>query len=203
MMQIYKWGQTSIKYADYIGASDSENRQVLWNDDLLGEPLPVLTEWEIPHLVQYLGDEKKRKPGIIGDATSSGSLNLISQSAADALADIWERHALLYPVVLNDKPDNTYYMVVVQTELPFEALDRDKSSGRPIKYGPRANQGYFATLDNWVFHQEIVGDNDLFWIPDRRLDYYVSERFKQRVIESELTGFCLRRESWEEKPFIS
>ena len=204
MRQIYKWRQSSMKYAGYLGITKQDERKLCWYDDLLGDPLPDLSNWETPRLVQYLGEgKKKRKPGIVGDSPSSASLNLISQNAADALTDIWDRHALLYPVILDDVPNMPYYMVVVQTELPFEALDREKSTGKPVKYGPYANQGFFAPIETWVFDQTIVSDNDLFSIPDTQVNYFVSERFKQRVIEAGLQGFCLRREFWEEKPFIS
>lgn len=202
-MQIYKWRQSSMKYADYGGTSKADERQMCWYDDLLGDPLPDLAGWKTPHLSQYLGEKGTRKPGIIGDSTSSGSLNLISQRAVDALEDIWIRHASLYPVILDDMPDMKYYMVVVQTELPFEALDREKSTGKPVKYGPEANKGYFAPLETWAFNPDVVGDNDLFSIPDTIVNYFVSERFKQRVIDASLKSFCLRREFWEEKPFIS
>ena len=53
---------------------------------------------------------------------------LISQRAADALRDIWNKHAILYPVKLNDSPDN-YYMVKVITML--DCLD--ESSSKIIK----------------------------------------------------------------------
>lgn len=193
-----------MKYADYGGASDAEERQMCWHDNLIGDPLPSLEDWKTPRLTQYLGEKGTRKPGIVGDSPSSGSLNLISQRALDTLQDIWDRHALLYPVILDDMPETPYYMVVVQTELPFEALDREKSTGKPVKFGPRANQGYFAPVEKWVFNKDVVGNNDLFSIPDGAPpNYYVSERFKQRVIDAGLKGFCLRREFWEEKPFIS
>lgn len=203
-MKIYEWGNVSMKYAGYLGATEVDERKLRWYDTLMGDPLPSLDSWEPPRLEQYLGEgKKKRKPAIIGDSPSSAGLNLVSQHAADALRDIWDRHALLYPVILDDVPDTLYFMVVVQTEMPFEALDREKSTGKLTKFGPNAGKGLFSVIEHWEFNQDIVGDNDVFYLPDGRTTTYVSERFKQRVIDAGLKGFCLRQEWWEENPFIS
>ena len=171
-----------------------------WSDTLIGDPLPPLSAWKPPRLTQYLGEEKKkRKPRAIGDAPASGRVNLVSQRAVDALADIWRRHALLYPVVLDDA-DQPYYMVVVQTVVS-DALDRDASSGKRNTYG--GNPEHFVTLDEWVFDEHKLGGVELFHIPDIRLAYYVTECFKQRVVDAELEGFCLKRRFWDDKPFFS
>ena len=128
-----------------------------------------------------------------------GSVNLVSERAAEALSDIWDRHVRLHPVRLEDQPDEKFYMVVVKTTL--DCLDRHKSTGPLQKYGPTPDM--FATVETWVFDETIVGDNDLFVLPDSATTIYVSEHFKERVSEAELKGFCLKTEFWETDPWIS
>ncbi len=197
---IYLWFNPDMKYAGYLGVTDQDEKSIRWYDHILGEPLPSLSQWEPPVLQQYLGDgKKKRKPGIIGDAPSSGSINLISQRAVDVLEDILERHALLYPVKLVDAPDENFYMVVVKTKL--DCLDRQKSTGFQLTgYG---STKYFTPVHTWVFGEKCLGDNDLFVIPDCNISIYVSERFKKRVIEAGLKGFGFKKEFWDENTIIT
>lgn len=159
-----------------------------------------LREWSPPTVVQYLGDDrKKRKPAPIGDAPSSSQLNMVSQAGASALADIFARHAKLYPVILDDASDAPYFMVIPTTEI--DCIDREQSTGKLAKYGP--NPHMFAVVEEWVFRENEIGEADMFVLPDSPTTTYVSERFKQRVIEAGLKGFCLKRYFWEEDPFIS
>lgn len=189
----------SEKYAEYGGCTEADDRKRRWFDPIIGDPLPPLSGWQSPCLTQYLGGgTKKRKPKPIGDAPSSGVLNLISQRAADALRDIWDRHALLYPVDLDDA-SAPYYMVVVQTEI--DALDRERSTGKLQKYG--ATPELFGVIHEWVFNEAQLGGNVLFRLPDSKTTTYVTEAFKERVLAANLDGFCLKRNFWEEKPFIS
>jgi hypothetical protein len=198
-MAVYELGR-SEKHAGYLGVSGEDERRLNWSDPIMGDPLVPLSAWNPPRLTQYLGQgKKKRKPKPLGDAPSSGELLLISQRAADALADIWQRHALLYPVMLDDA-DQPYYMVVVQTVVD-EALDRKKSSGKLNTYG--GNPKHFVTLDEWVFDEKKLKGVEIFRIPDLKLAYYVTDAFKQRVIDAKLKGFCLKTRFWDDKPFIS
>lgn len=197
---IYLWSNPDMKYAGYIGVTDQDEKSICWDDPVLGEPQPSISQWKPPILQQYLGDGiKKRKPGIIGDAPSSGLYNLISQRAADILADIFECHALLYPVELVDMPKEKYYMVVAKTEL--DCLDRQKSTG--VQLAGYGSAKYFTPVHNWVFDKKCLGDNDLFVIPDSRISIYVSERFKERVIDAGLKGFGFRKDFWDKSPIIT
>ena len=197
-MTIFKWSGSDL-FADYLGSSDHDERALCWYDPIMGDPLPSVLDWSPPHLTQYLGEGRKlRKPRPIGDAPSSGMSALISQRAADDLRDIWDRHALLYPVVL-DGASEPYYMVVVQTVV--DALDRERSAGKLQKYGPTPE--LFAVIHEWVFREEDLGDAELFRLPDSKTTMYVTEAFKDRVVKAKLKGFCFKRSFWEEDPFIS
>ena len=116
MNEVFLW-RSSDKYAGYHGKTKEDDRKVAWNVLGVGDPLPPLSEWKTPLLTQYLGEKGKRRPRKIGDSPSVGAPTLISQKAADALRDIWERHAILYPVCLDDAPGEMYYMVIVKTVL--------------------------------------------------------------------------------------
>lgn len=70
------WSNSSLTFAGYLGVTDEDEEKVQWDDPVMGEPLPPLELWQQPLLEQYLGDgKKKRKPGIIGDSPSTGSIN--------------------------------------------------------------------------------------------------------------------------------
>ena len=152
--------------------------------------------------MQYIGDRRIRKPRIIADAVSTGGIHLISQKAADALHDIWDKHATLYPVLLEDKPEEPYYMVVVHTVI--DCLDREQSIGyKALEETERGQKGYFDMVTEWVMREEEIGDNELFVLPDKKTTIYTTEAFKQRVLQAGLMGFCFVRYFDDDKPFIS
>lgn len=124
---IYEWSNTSLKYAQYDGITEEFKAAITWYSPILGVPLPPLSEWKVPILTQYIGNGDKKSNRIIADCVSSASVNLISQKAVDLLKDIWEKHTTLYPVILDDKPDEYYYMVVVHTII--DCIDRENSIG--------------------------------------------------------------------------
>ena len=194
MSEVFSWW-SSDKYAEYSGKTEEDDRKISWDVPGVGDPLPPLSEWKTPLLTQYLGEKGKRKPRKIGDSPSVGSPNLISQKAADALRDIWDRHAILYPVRLDDAPGEMYYMVVVKTVL--DCLD--ESASRVAK----DHKGRIRTIYDWVFKDGCLDDSDLFHLPYNKSAYYVSERFKARVIEAGLKGFVFKTHFWERNPFTS
>ena len=194
MSEVFSWW-SSGKYAEYSGKTEEDDRKIAWNVPGVGDPLPPLSEWKTPLLTQYLGEKGKRKPRKIGDSPSVGAPNLISQKAADALRDIWDRHAILYPVCLDDAPGVMYYMVIVKTVL--DCLD--ESASRVAK----DHKGRIRTIYDWVFKDGCLDDSDLFRLPYNEAIYYVSERFKARVIEAGLRGFVFKTHFWERNPFTS
>ncbi|PNK59540.1 imm11 family protein [Psychrobacter sp. FDAARGOS_221] len=197
---IYKWFNPDMKYARYLGKNDSDESSMCWDSPILGDPLPPLSEWETPLLVQFIGNGQTKNK-IISDCVSSGVQKLISQKAVDALADIWQKHATLYPVKLEDKPDTAYYMVVVHTVI--DCINREQSKGMIQISGKNAGKGYFGSMTKWVFREDEIGDNCMFVLPDSATSIYVTDEFKQRVIDAGLTGFGFVKEPYDEDPFIS
>ena len=201
---IYHWfNPLYLKYAEYEGKTEEDEAAISWDSPILGTPLPPLSQWKTPTLVQYIGDRRIRKPRIIADAVSTGGIHLISQKAADALHDIWDKHATLYPVLLEDKPEEPYYMVVVHTLI--DCLDREQSIGsKALEETARGQKGYFDTVTEWVMREEEIGDNELFVLPDSDTEIYTTEAFKQRVLQAGLTGFGFAKTRYfDDEPFIS
>lgn len=195
---VYKWFNPSLKYAEYGGKTEQDNERILWDSPVLGKPLPPLEQWTTPTLVQYLNGRKKLKK--VTDCVG-GSKYFINQKAVDALSDIWDKHATLYPVILEDRPDEPYYMVVVHTVI--DCIDREQSVGSINEFEDHENYGYFDHIDQWVCKEEEIGDNTLFVLPDDPSNIYATEVFKQRIIDAGLSGFGLVKEHWDETPFIS
>ena len=197
-MQIFKWC-SSARIPDYIGSDDASDAKISWCDDLSGAPLVHTNDWVPPMLKQYLGDKGKRAPLEFNDVGSTVSGFIISANAATLLADIWNRHATLYPVQLQGEGGGPFHMVVINTVL--DCLDRERSRGPLQKYGPTPD--LFAYLDEWVFDKDCVEEAEIFVIPDSPTIVYASERFKERVIEAGLKGVCLRKTWWDENEWHS
>lgn len=187
MKKIFLW-TSNPKYAEYEGSTPEDEKKICWNIPVLGEPLPPLVNWIMPVLTQY---KKHRK---IGDSLSSGSVMLISKKAVDALKDIWDKHAILYPVKLDDIND-IYYMVKIITII--DCLDESASKTT------KDRKGYIRVVHEWVLRNNDADDVDLFVFPYDETTYYVSERFKNRVIKAGLKGFTLKVNFWDKKPFVS
>lgn len=189
------WG--GAKYAGYVGKTAADERKVCWYDKTLGDPLPPLKKWEAPLLCQYLGEGPvMRKPRKIGDAPSSGVANLISPRAAKELADLWSRHADLYPVRLEDAPGETYFMVVCRAQLGWvslgagsECLKHPLEIAKHVPAEKRLDGAVVYAIKKWHFIDEKVGDRDLFVLPFSPVCYFVSERFVQRTKAAKLKGF--------------
>ena len=195
MKEIFLW-RRGKKYAEYDGVTEADNRKIDWSVLDVGDPLPPLEQWEAPRLTQYLGDGKKpRKPKKIGDASFVGRPLLISQRAADALKDIWDRHATLYPVHLDDAPEQMYYMVIVKTVL--DCLDEDAS--RLV----RDRKGRICSVYDWVFKEGCLDDSDIFRLPYNETAFYVTTRFKERVVAAKLKGFAFYTHFWDADAFVS
>ena len=195
MKEIFEW-RKGKKYAEYEGVTEADGRKIAWNVVGVGDPLPPLERWEAPRLKQFLGDGKRiKKPRKIGDSPSTGLPHLISQRAADALKDIWDRHATLYPVHLDDAPEQMYYMVVVKTVL--DCLDEEASQIS------RDHKGNIRVVHEWVFKEDRLDDSDLFRLPYEETAFYVTTRFKERVVAAKLKGFAFYTHFWDADAFVS
>ena len=200
-MNYFEWASSLGKHAGYLGKTAEEEEQITWRFTDPEGILPPLEQWQPLTLTQYLGEGPKlRKPKKVGDSPSSGRFNLISQAAADALHDIWEKEARLYPVFLEDVPGQPYYIVTPTVSL--DCLDHEKSEF------DRDGGGIPCMVKQWVIREEIVGDHDLFNVeigsPRKKYcGYWVSERFVQRVVDAKLKGFCFSKYFPDPKPFIS
>ena len=194
-MQIYNWcgGEST---AEYTGMTEQSTRAIRWCAGDLGDPLPPTSNWRAPSLTQYRGANGKRKPRPVTDCVVSGPVNFVSEKAVRSLNDIWDRHTNLYPVQLEDSGTN-YFMVVVTTVL--DCIDRENSTGPLQKYGPTPE--LFASVHTWQFDEDCVGEADLFVLPDSPTNIFVSDRFKERVADSGLTGFTLRSSFWDPSPW--
>ena len=184
MTQFYRLS-AGASYPIYQGRTKLE--EVVVRDFLNFKPVPPLCDWQPLTLTLY---ESSPKPYKLGDCMHAGGI-LISERAADALHDIWQRHAQLYPVFL-DNADGNFYFVRATTVL--DCLDHEQSE--LDRYG----------LRRWVFDENAVGDADFFWLnePSLCLFYpFVSEGFKQRVKKAKLKGFCFEARFGDPKAWVS
>lgn len=198
---IYRWFNPDLSYASYIGENEIDEIAMCWSSPILGDPLPPLSQWRAPTLTQYVGDNSHKLSKIIADCVSSGSMLLINQKSVDALADIWAKHATLYPVILDDLPNEPYYMVVVNTVI--DCIDREKSNGNINEDTLHGKKGLFNGIKQWVFREDEIGNNEMFVLPDSASVIYVTEIFKQQVIEAGLTGYGFVTQLYDDNPIIT
>lgn len=198
-MKVWEW-RGAPKYAEYTGSSAPDDRKLRWYiGPPLGDPLPVVELWEPATLSQYLGEGPKfRRPKQIGDAPAKGVVNLISPRAIEPLRDIWDRDALLYPVLLDDAPGETYFMVVVKTQLGWDCVDESMT-----EYGITKSDDKIYALKRWGFVSEKIGDHDLFTLPHNSTAYFVTQRFVDRVLAAKLKGFQFGSFYLDPKPLVT
>ena len=173
-------------YPIYRGRTKLE--EVVMRDFLDFKPVPPLSDWQPLTLTLYESSPKPHKPG---DCMHAGGI-LISQRAADALHDIWQKHAVLYPVFL-ENAEGQFYLVRAATVL--DCLNHEQSEFD--RYG---------MLRRWVFDENAVGDADFFWLNEPSLFLlhpFVSEGFKQRVKQARLKGFCFEACFGDPKAWVS
>ena len=92
-------------------------------------------------------------------------------------------------------------MVVVHTVI--DCIDREQSVGTVNDFEDDERCGYFDLIREWVFREEEIGDNLMFVLPDNSAIIYVTEQFKQRVVDAGLKGFGFRHAFFDETAFIS
>lgn len=189
---MYKWAITD-KYATFMGATSADERKLRWDDPVMGDPLPTLAQWTPPKLSLYSPGKAKEKK--LGDSPGSSTLNLVSQHAAEVLKEMFDKHALLYPIEL-EGADKPYYMVVVKV---IDALDRERSTGKIYNHRPNL----FSPVERWVFKDSLIYNVDLFTVPDSATCIYVSQRFKDKVMAAKLKGFCFKTEFWGGETVVS
>lgn len=189
---------SNIKYAELIDVTQADCRKIWWSHHDIGDPLPDLNDWISPVLKDYQGENGERKKRKVADFSGQ---NFVSHKAKQVLDDLWGDHVDLYPVQVPDAQDPRYYMVVVKTVL--DCLDVEKSV-----FARRTNGDPYL-LKEWRFKEDVIGDVPIFRFKD---DFpksvmgdvvYVSERFKNFVLEEKLKGAVFNKKLNDDAPIIS
>lgn len=201
-MKVYKWIE-SKQYACYMTTNLKDEKKMLWKVD--DEPAPSRKQWNPITLEQYLGyslfDEELNLKTIGDNPHCPYGLQLISHKAKEALTDIWEEYTNLYPVILKDTSEPFY---IVVPKLHIDCLDKKKSE---IMYSKHDNTP--SLLINWSIINAKLEDAPIFSIDFGKIietdfdSYFITDNFKNRVIDADLEGFCFIESMSEAKPFIS
>jgi hypothetical protein len=78
-------------------------------------------------------------------------------------------------------PNHKYYLLNVTNVI--DALDYDNSEFLKLRSGKKVK------VKQYVFKEDLVLNQDIFKIKQFTSDVYVSDRFRQSVIDNKLTGF--------------
>jgi len=194
----YRWSHMS-KYAGLTEA-DENNHDLFQFAPIPTWPkkLPPKSEWQPLELVVFEGEgSDRRRTAGLGDFIGACPAHVISEKAADALSDLWERYGELYPVLVKGYSDKFY--VFYPTNV-VDCLDYERSAYK----GQGSERARFDVLLEFVFFEEAVGDNIIFTLPDHPHDkIYVTETFKERVKKAKLKGLQLDKKFFDPKPWKS
>lgn len=196
---IYKWGYTG-GYADLSSVGDIMNEFQFNPVPAFPAPLVNKETYKPIEFELFEGEgEDKRKTRGIADFISNTSAHILSERAVDALSDLWEKYGELYPITVKGY-DNPYY-VFFPTNV-VDCLDYEKSTLKGEGYKWDLYHRRFSVLLKFVFHEDKVGDNTMFTLPDEPYGtIYVNETFKERVKKAKLKGIALYKEFFDPKPW--
>ena len=112
-------------------------------------------------------------------STMQGAPTVISKRAAEILADLIHGQVELLPLIAADQE---WYLLYATNMV--DAVDFSKST---VKFFPNSQR--IMWIDKLVFFADKVAGNHIFKIPqDKVSSIYVSDEFRQRVLDAGLTG---------------
>ncbi len=131
-----------------------------------------------PIAVRRMYDRKySNTPGL------SSHIPVFDKKTVEILADLLNNHAEILPL---DCQDGEFYAINITKVL--DCIDYEKSEYKMFRDGKR-----IMRFKSYVFKKEVVKDKHIFKIIDEPLRKpFVSDEFRQRIIEHQLTGFDFR-----------
>ena len=110
---------------------------------------------------------------------------IFDKKAVDISKDFLQDKAEILPLEFEGKIDE-YYLINV-TEV-LDCIDYEKSI-----YERYSEGGRIMCFDNYAFIEEKVKGKHIFKIVDEPLSYcFISDEFRERIINSDLVGFDIR-----------
>ncbi|MBX3415939.1 MAG: hypothetical protein KF708_24875 [Pirellulales bacterium] len=141
---------------------------------------PLAPTWQPVEVVE--SPQGKEEGLLLGDVTGVyTTVPAFNECAVDALGDLLRAHGELLPLI---HPERKYYAYNVTSIV--DALDEEASE---VMYGQ--SHDYFLMIHQHVFRPEALEGACIFRLPKmlRNAWPYVTEDFRQRVLDAELTGF--------------
>ncbi len=110
----------------------------------------------------------------------SSHIPVFDEEAIDILSDLLDGHAEILPL---DCQDGEFYAINITKVL--DCIDYDKSEYKMFRDGKR-----IMRFKKYEFKEEMVKGKHIFKIVDEPLRRpFVSDEFRQRIIDNQLTGF--------------
>ena len=114
-----------------------------------------------------------------GDVTSLWHMEVVSPKVIEVVKDLTEGQAEYLPLLC---VNHEYYLVNVVNLVG--AIDYSKAK---VEYFPNSNR--VMMIEKFAFLEEKLKGNHIFKLVEcRRVTIYVSDEFRQRVIDSGITG---------------
>lgn len=131
-------------------------------------------DWKPPQIKRIYDREFSNTPGIVSH------IPIFDKKAISILNDLLKDNTEILPTICED--GNFYLINVIKV---LDCIDYDKSKFKTFRDGKR-----IMKFTNYVFKKDKIEGVDIFKIKDEPLKRpFVTDRFRQRVIDNSLTGF--------------
>jgi len=144
-----------------------------------------LDEWNPPVIIEDPDDDGNLR--LKGDFHSAWSFEsyIVSQNMVDKLGDILLKYGEIFPLNVEDREDKLY-RYWVNTEIPFECVDKEKSKFFENDYD---ENGTFK-IERLVLKEDCKNDAIIFRVKgEYKKTIFVTEEFIKLVKKHNLKGF--------------
>ena len=117
------------------------------------------------------------------------SIPTFSKNAVDALRDFLEPNGEMLPLICKHGEFYAYNVTTVANILDRENSEFDWGSHKKAKVKPNLP----SDIIFYEFYPDKLNDLSIFRLPERLSDYFVTQRFVDRVYEKNLRGFRFKK----------
>lgn len=183
--EVYRLEFDANRYAALVPVDEADYD---WRAPFDGRP--VGSDWSPPLL--YWETEDDKHP--IGDYSTFSGEPVFSDRAVDILDDLLDGRGELLPLAVAGSSEGRWWLFNI-TRLS-DALDEQHSELRYF------DDGRILGIDRWEFHSDRLAGETIFR-PARKLIYpCVTDAFRERVEQAQLTGWVWDRQVWPQRPTL-
>jgi hypothetical protein len=172
-MKIWKWDKDSMRFDSFSIVNHNEVYSKYFLDEFIGKPIG--DGWGTIHITTYQSLAKCDCSGF------GGGVPIFSEHAIRCLDDLMKDKVEILPLIHDE---GSYFAINVINVL--DCIDFDQAIVRRHERYPSV----IAEVLEYEFIPELVKEQHIFKVPQfKGTAVYVSDEFRNRVIEKDLKGF--------------